>query len=203
MPKNRPARPPTSGSSVTGRCEFARADRVERVGADERAQPVVHRVAEGQQPALPEQHVVGQREDDRDAHLAQHRQREALAGRRAAARSSPARWRPTQPATQREPADVGCALVAERHCHASPFTCLAFTALKSPAFRAGPSAGRSASAPSADTAAPAPPGRRRWTAPGASPSRRDRVHRSARTDRAATSPARPRRSGPRRRTARR
>src|SRR6267142_1148172 len=39
---------------------------------------IANGVPERQQPGLAEQHVVGQRENDRDAHLRKHRQREAL-----------------------------------------------------------------------------------------------------------------------------
>jgi len=42
------------------------------------AEAEIHGVAERQQAGLAKQHVVGQRENDRDAHLRQHGQRKAL-----------------------------------------------------------------------------------------------------------------------------
>jgi hypothetical protein len=61
-----------------GKRELALADEVERVDREIRAEPHVDRVPEREQPGLPEQHVVGQREDDHDAHLAHEREREPL-----------------------------------------------------------------------------------------------------------------------------
>ena len=51
--------------------------RVERVRGHVAAQAQEHRVAEGEQPGLAHLHVVAEREDDHDAHLAQHRHDEA------------------------------------------------------------------------------------------------------------------------------
>ena len=43
------------------------------------AEPVVNGVTKGEHAGLPEQHVVGERKDDGDAHQAQHGQRRARA----------------------------------------------------------------------------------------------------------------------------
>ena len=53
-----PARPPTSGIRLTGIGNVPLADAVQRMDGDEGAEAGVHRVAEAQHAALPEQHVV-------------------------------------------------------------------------------------------------------------------------------------------------
>ena len=45
----------------------------------ERAKPRINRMAKRQHAALTKQHVVGQRKDDHDAHLAQQGNRKTLA----------------------------------------------------------------------------------------------------------------------------
>ena len=51
--------------------------RVHGMHGEEAAQPVIDGVAEREQAGLAEQHVVGEREHDHDAHQAEHRQRTA------------------------------------------------------------------------------------------------------------------------------
>jgi hypothetical protein len=55
----------------------ALADGIQRVHRGEGAEAVIHGVAEGEQPGVAEQHVVGEGEHHHDAHLAKERDQEA------------------------------------------------------------------------------------------------------------------------------
>ena len=80
-----------------GHAELIVDDGVHRVDRDETAEAIIDRVSERKQARLPQQHIVGQGENDHDAHEAHHRQRES---RRENARSSDEDQR-RRPATAR------------------------------------------------------------------------------------------------------
>ena len=75
MPKRRPLKPPTSGISRQRNRQRIVDHGIHGVHGQESAETVVNGVTERQQPGLAEQHVIGQREHDHDAHQAEHRQR--------------------------------------------------------------------------------------------------------------------------------
>ena len=72
-----PGQPADERNDRDGHAELGVDDGVHRVDRDEAAEPEIDRVAERQQARLPQQHVVGQGENDHRAHDAHHRQRGA------------------------------------------------------------------------------------------------------------------------------
>ena len=83
--------------------QLAAPTRIDGVHREVGAEAVVNRMTERQHAGLAEQHVVGQREDDGDAHQAHHRQRRAGARRAAAAPPAAAPRRSTIRAAQAVP----------------------------------------------------------------------------------------------------
>ena len=137
--KNMPARPPTSGTRLTGSGSRPCRRRFSAWMARNAPRPRIHRVAEAEHAALPQQHVVRQADDDGDAHLRQHRARE-VAGEEQR-RDDEHQGERTAPQTP-----------AQRRCRVGESVTLSL-----PACRAGPWAGRSASAPAAGRAGSARP----------------------------------------------